>query len=124
MEMSSSDILKTLPDFSDMLNLSEEIKRLSLEKVRVDSELKAAEAEIFRRALTDTSLFVNGKPPSTTYVREAYKFSGINGELIPLRHKLGDITAELDMLKMRLRVYSQMMDVWRTLAANERSSSM
>lgn len=124
MENSSSQLLKDLPDFHDMLTLSQKIKDLSVDKIKKELEISHLESEIFRFVMDSDAHKVNGKSPAVSYVKEAYKVGGINGELLEPRVELADITAELAMLRQRFHIFEQMLDVWRTLSANERSSSL
>ena len=124
MNNSSESLLKTMPDFADMLALAEEIKNVSVVKLRTELEIKEMEAKVFQVAMTEEDFKVNGKFPAVSYINETYKHTGITGEIIPKRMMLAEVTSELDMLKRRFSMFEQMLDVWRTLCANERSASL
>lgn len=121
MKSNLEEILEKIPDFEQFLEVASEIRQASLNKMLLEKEIKAGEAKVFRKAMTDEQYQVNGKAPAVSYVDSAYKHTGLDGELLPLRESLIEATAELDELKLRLEVYKSMLDVWRTLSANERS---
>lgn len=121
MELSSTDILKKLPEFEDMLKIGDEISRLLLEKLVAERNIKIRESEIIKIAMTDPTYFVGGKQPSVSFIETAYMYSGLQGELIPLREELANILADLDKNRTRLDLYKEFLNVWRTLSASERS---
>lgn len=124
MKATLADILKALPDFEDFTKLSDEISDLLYKKLVLEKDIKAGESEVFKRFATDSHLYFNDKPAPVSFVENAYKFSGLNGELLPLRNDLAQVTANLERARLRFDIYKQMMDMWRTLSANERSSSL
>lgn len=124
MNSNIKEVLESIPDFSEFLNLADEISKMSLEKMFIEKNIKAREAEIVKTVTTESQYFQGGKPPSMSYIDSTYRYSGLNGELLELRGKLSEATAELERLKIRLSVYKDMLEVWRTLSANERSTSL
>jgi hypothetical protein len=111
-----------LPDFDDMLRLGEQIKNLMLEKGNIEFQIKSREAEIYRITSTDQQYFTNGKPPSAAYVKSAYEYSGIQGELLEPRKRLAEIIAELEFNEIRFNVMKMQVDIFRTDSANKRSA--
>jgi len=124
MNNSAEALLKTMPDFSDMLELAEEIKNVSVEKLKLELEVKRMESAVFQVTMTEDDFKVNGKPPAVSFISETYKHTGITGEILPVRDKLAEKSSELEMLKRRFSMFEQMLDVWRTLSANERSANL
>ena len=123
-DWSSGSILKKLPDFDDMMKVSEEIGELLLEKLKLETAIKGTEAETIFKVTTEEKYFVGGKPPSMSFAESTYNITGLAGELMPMREKLAEITATLEKKKTQYDVYKNMLDMWRTLAANERYQSV
>ena len=123
-DWSSANILKKLPDFDDMMKVSDEIGDLLLAKLKLEAEIKSKEAETILKVTTDEKYFVGGKPPSMSFADSTYKVTGLAGELIPMRESLAETTANLEKKKIQYDVYKNLLDMWRTLAANERYQSV
>lgn len=124
MKATLADIMKALPDFEDMEKISDEIADLMFRKLVLDKEIKAGESDVFRRFMTDKSLYQGEKPYPVSYVENAYRYSGMDGELLPKRQEYAEVSSKLEKARLRLEIYKQMMDIWRTLSANERSSAL
>lgn len=122
--MNSQDILKKLPDFDDLSKLTEEIAKVSANKLFIENKIKLKEAETVRRVTTETQFFQNGKPPSMAYIEATYKYTGADNEIISIRDELAKTTAQLEALKTRMEIYKQLFDIWRTLSANERHTTL
>lgn len=120
MRTNLTDIAKAIPDFDDMLILADKIRELLLEKLLLDKEIKEKESLVFREAMSNDKYFNSGKPPAVSFVESAYKYTGFSGELIPLRTRLAEVTADLDHARLTMDTYNSMLDVFRTLSANER----
>lgn len=121
METDSKKVLAALPSFDDYMNLAGEIKKISIEKMRLDNEIKKSETETFRKVMEDESMWKNGKPVSVAYFENSYKHSGIGGELFSLRDRYGEICAELESKKMLFEIYRQMQEMYKVLAYQEKS---
>ena len=113
-----------IPDFDDMLSLAELIGKLTSRKILLDVEIKIGEADVAKTANTNEKYFVNGKPPSMTFVDSTYGYTGFDGELIPKRRELADVVAELETAKLRFDVFRMQIDVYRTEAANQRATTL
>ncbi len=118
--MNSKQVLEKLPDYSDLMELTEEIAKVSAKKLFLDNKIRAMESDVVLRVTKDQSFFQNGKPPSMSFIDVTYRFTGINNEIIPLRDELAEYICKLDSLKIRMDVYKQLFEIWRTLSANER----
>jgi len=121
MEITSAEILKKLPDFSDLVTITDDISKTIIQKLMLDKDLKQAEAVIIKEAMTNPVYQVGGKPPSMTLIESTYAYTGFNSELIPVREKLILATAELDRLRSRLDLYKEFLSMWRSLNASERA---
>ena len=120
MKASLKEVLESIPDFEDFMKLANEIGELSFKKMQLDNKIKEAEAVAFRIAMG--SPLENGKPPSATFVNNAYLHTGMNGELVEKREMLADISATLEKRKLQLSIYRDMINLFQTISANERNS--
>lgn len=111
-----------IPDLEDMITISAEIRDLSLRKTELELRIEDGVAKTVKALTTNPEYYVNGKPPSMSFINSTYAFSGINGELYELRVELGRVNSELEFMKNKLMVYRDMIDVWRTVSANKRAS--
>lgn len=120
MKANLKEILESIPDFEDFMKLAEEIGELSYRKMQKETLIKAMESETFKVAMKEP--LDNGKFPSTSFVANAYLYTGLRGELIPYREQLAEITASLDKKKIQLSIYREMINLFQTVSANERNS--
>jgi hypothetical protein len=111
-----------LPDFDDMVEVAEKIKQLKLEKANLDNKIKAGQAETYRVAMTNPKYFSNNKPPSVSYVRAMYEYTGLNGELVSVREAYAKTCAEIDNLQTQFDIMKTKIDIYRTESANKRAS--
>ena len=112
-----------VPDLDEQLDLIEKIKEVSLAKSMLELSLKDKEAQVVVAMTSEEKYFVNGKKPAMNFIKSTAAFTGINGELIPLRKKLAELEIELEFLKNSFYIYKDMVHVWRTLSANQRAIS-
>lgn len=122
--MNSKQILDKLPDYNDLMSLTEEIAATSSKKLYLENKIKAMESEVVLRVTKDAEFFQGGKPPSMSFIESTYKFTGINQEILPFREQLAEVISKLDSLKIKMDVFKQLIEIWRTLSANERSSGL
>ena len=113
-----------LPDFNDILKLIEDIRVLQLKKTLLELEIRTKISEIYIKVSDSLDYQVGGKPPSATYIKSTYEQTGLKGELVPLREKLVGYTVDLKYLENKLITLKDMIDVWRTLSANERITTI
>jgi len=111
-----------LPDFEEIANTIKKIRELSIERSLVDLGIKAKEAEINIEATRNTEHFVNKKPPSQEYIKNSWRITGFDGELMKPRKHLASLYAELEYNRLRLAMLNTLVDIWRTQSANERIS--
>ncbi len=123
METSSKKVLEALPDFDDYMKLAGEIKNISYERMLTENAIKAKEAEIFRTVMTDPKYFTNGKAVPVSYFDNAYKFSGLNGELLDMRSHLADMVSELELKRSQFEVFGRMHDLYKALSYAEKNMS-
>lgn len=120
METNSKKVLEAMPSFDDFMSLAEEIKEISVEKMRLENEIKATEAATFTRVMSDSAFFVGGKPVSVSFYENAYKFSGVGGGLLELRNELANVVATLELKRNQFEVYKSMHDLFKVLVYQER----
>lgn len=123
METNSKKLMEALPDFNDFFTLAEEIKKLNLEKMHIEVDIKEKESNAFRTVMSDPQYQVGGKQPAVSYYENAYKFSGINGELLQYREHLAEITAQLDAKRTQYDIYKEMLDLFKTVVYMEKGMS-
>lgn len=124
MKTDLKEVLANLPDFEQFLELAETMRITSVKKLTLEKELKEKEAEVIRTVTSDPQYFNGGKSPSFNYIDSTYRYTGFKGELLPIRAELIEATATLDHLKLKMDIYKNLLEIWRTLSANERSSSL
>lgn len=119
MKANLKEILESIPDYEDFMKLAEDIGQLSFEKMRLENQIKAKEAETFKKCMETQ---VDGKRPSVAYVENAYMHTGIDGELTGLRDAFAYMCGELDKKRIQLSIYKDMIGLFQTVSANERNS--
>jgi hypothetical protein len=124
MKASAAEVLSKIPDFDEFMSLTKEIADLLYSKLALEAKIKAKETENYKTVSTDKSYFQGDKPPSSAYIENAYKYSGLNGELVPMRLDLAKVSADLELKRLQLDVWKNMIEVWRSLSASERSSTV
>lgn len=120
MQTNSQKIMEAMPTFEDFMDLAGEIKKLSVEKMKLENRIKAQEGEAFREIMTNQNYFVNGKPVAVSYYENAFKFGGLDGRLVLLRDELAETQASLELKRNQFEVYKQMHDMIKTLVYQER----
>ena len=120
METSSKKILEAMPSFEDFMTLASEIKAASIEKMKLENEIKSAEALAFKTVMTDEKYFVGGKPVAVSYFENYYKTRGLNGEILELRNKLAETVADVESKRNQFEIYKSMHDLFKTLVYQER----
>lgn len=120
MQTNSKKVLEALPEFEKFMELAEEIKRISLDKMITDNSIRSIESINFQTVMSDTKYWVDGKKPTVSYYENAFKWDGLDGNLRKLRDQLSELQAELDRKKSEFEVYKQMHDLFKTLVYQER----
>jgi hypothetical protein len=111
-----------LPDFDDLQRLIENIGNLSLQKETLEIDIMMAEATTIRTCTTDPKYFSGGKAPTMSFLEATYKQTGLDGEIVPLRYKLADVTARLEILRKTYDLTKNRIEVWRSEQATQRSA--
>jgi|SRR3990172_12777974 len=121
MKSNLKDILESIPDFEDFMKLASEIAELSLKKMQLENIIRAKESKAVTQVNIDQGYWMNGKPPSMSYIESTYKYTGVDGKLVEDRSKLAETTAMLEKKKIQLSIYRDMINLFQTVSANERS---
>lgn len=121
METNSKKVLAALPDFDKYMELAEEIKNISIEKMLTENAIRTKEAETFKEVMTNPKYFTNGKTVPVSYFENAYKFTGIDGELTSMREHLAKMVALLEQKRSQFEIYKQMHDLFKTLVYQEKT---
>jgi hypothetical protein len=120
METNSQKVMAAMPSFDDFMKLAEEIKGLSVAKMKMENRIKAQESDTFRAVMTDPTYFIGGKPVAVSYYENSYKFAGLNGSLVEARNMLAEMQASLEEKRNQFEIYKQMHDLFKTLVYQER----
>ena len=115
-----SNVEIKLPDFDRLFELSNTIRDLSLEKLTVENEISMLEAQAIEHGIRNIK--IGGKTASMDYLKSTVKYSGVNGEILPLRKKLVEITVDLDKYKNYMQIFRDMISIYQTESANRRAS--
>jgi hypothetical protein len=110
-----------LPDFGEILDLVDEIKEVEFKRVLLELDIKNEVANIYREVIEQEKYYINGKPPSAVYIGKTFEQTGIDNELIEARKNLAVLNVTSNSKINRLQIYKKMVEVWRTLSANERN---
>lgn len=121
MNSNLKELAESIPDFDEMINLADEIGELSFKKMQLENRIKAEESAIVAKVYSDVKYYVGGKPPSMSFIESTYKYTGLDGQLTQKREELAYVTSILEKSKLRLYIYKDMLEVFRTVSANERS---
>lgn len=120
METNSKKVMAAMPSFDDFLKLAEDIKKIYVERMKLENYIKAREANTFQEIMSNPKYFVNGKPVPVSYYENCYKHKGIDGELFELRNKLAETVAELELKRSQFEVYQRMHELFKTLVYQEK----
>lgn len=111
-----------LPDTDKMFDMIDEIRDKSIEKGILDIKIRKAESEITKEAMSNPKYFKDGKPPSQSFIDNAYKYAGFDNELLEMREKVLTLKSEIDYTQTKFDLYKTLIDIWRTQSRNERNS--
>lgn len=118
------DLDELLPDFDMMYKIIQGISDLSHKVKMLEIEIGRLEAEYMKEALTDSTLWVDGKRPTITYCTEVVKIVGNNDsekeQINALRAELSKAKSEYEQARESLLLERNKLDLYRTISANER----
>ena len=111
-----------LPDVDEMFKLVDKITDLSYRKSMLELEITFEESRIVKLASSDSSYYQGGKPPSVAFINSTWKNTGFNNELKPKREELAKVSADLESARLKFQLYKELVGLYRTQSANERSA--
>ncbi len=120
METNSKKVLEALPDFEKFMDLAREIKKISFDRMLLENGIKKKESDTFKLVMTDPKYFINGKAVPVSYYDNAFKFCGIDGELIEMRNQLAELVSQLELKRSEFEVYNRMHELYKTLVYQEK----
>lgn len=120
METNSKKVMAAMPDFEAFMALAEEIKRIYLDRMILENQIKSAEANAFKEVMSNPEYFIGGKPVAVSYYENCYKHRGLTGEILELRNKLAEKVSELELKRSQFEVYQRMHELFKTLVYQEK----
>jgi hypothetical protein len=124
MDLTANEVAKRLPDFDDLLKLTENIGELLLQKLLLEKDIKNSESKAVYEATINPIYQQNGKAPSMSFIESTLKYTGINNETLVLREKQAYIIAELEKAKSKYDLYKELIDIWQTLSYSEKKNTL
>jgi hypothetical protein len=116
-----------LPDFDEMLKISDRIGQLELDIASAEDQLDLEKAAITRIVTTNKEYWIDGKKPAMNYVQATFHIEGYNdatkNRLHLLRERIVSMQGELHKLKRRFKVFSHMVDVWKADQYNKNQAN-
>lgn len=111
-----------IPDFDEMMQVAEEIRDLMVVEDTLKLKIEEAETKVYQETSSNPKYLVGGKTPSNAHVKSNFIFSGLDGEIKPLRESLVTVSAQLEFSKMKLDIMRMQIDLYRTESANRRTA--
>lgn len=124
MDINVNNLVSKIPDFDEFIKVTNEIGELLFKKLKLEKDIRAREAWVVKEVTTNPQYRLENKVPAMSYIESTYKYSGINNELLDMREQLADLTAMLEKRKLLLSVYKDMLEIFRTVSANQRTSQI
>jgi hypothetical protein len=116
------DNMVTAPDFDMMMEIAQKVGDLTAETLKLDIQIKDAEAQIVKEVTTNVEYFKDGKCLAMNQIEPTYKYRGLNGELIPLRWDYADKKGQLEKYKLMFQALQDLVKIFQTESSNQRSS--
>lgn len=115
--------INDVPDFDAMVKVADAIEAFRLRVEELEIRLSLRVSDIVKLMRSDESYFDGGKPPSMAFIEKAYLFTGIDGELVPVRRELAKYQTKLEKARLYNKIQRDQIDVFRTRSANERGTA-
>lgn len=114
-----------IPDFDEMDSLANIIARYKLDSDKIKLELESYIARCIQVAYTNNAYWVNGKPPTQTYIENVVK---IVGNTVEDRQKIKELTEQYRIAQRSAEESSSLLEtmrnkvsVFQTISANKRT---
>jgi hypothetical protein len=115
---------KELPDFEEMLAISQEVGRLTTNVAIYKNAIKALQGEVTRKVIMDERFWPGKKPPAFNYIQATFHQLGYDEEtrkaMVELTNSLAHTEGSLEELKMKFQVFRDQIDVWKVKQYNKR----
>lgn len=122
--MSKKEILPL--DLDYMVSLTDQIAKTEIILSKYKIALDLLKANITRHVTQSDKYWVNGRPPSMSYIQTVYLIVGYDEEtaesLLDLMNNIAEAESTLGDLKAKFTVEKGKLEVWRTHSANRRSA--
>jgi hypothetical protein len=105
-----------------MVDIAQELASITRQILVLDLEIKDAEARVVVEVSKNQDFYVGGKPPSMDFVKNTYKITGINGELMEKRKELAGLQARENQLKLEFQAMKEMVSIFIAESANQRAN--
>ncbi|KKN45704.1 hypothetical protein LCGC14_0680220 [marine sediment metagenome] len=117
----------SLPDFDEMLALSDEIGTQATTLGLLKAELKGLISIITREVMSNQNHWITKtKPPAMNYIETTFHRDGYDEftstKLNALRVSISEVDGRLEMLKLKFQVYRYQIDVWKADQYAKRSA--
>ncbi len=115
-----------LPDFDEMVAMTDRIGNLKREVAIFESSLDAKLAEVTRVVTMNKEYWITSKPPAMNYIKAVYHMEGHNlstkHDLEILRDNIYKKQGDLKTLELKFQVFRSMIDVWKADQYNKNQS--
>jgi hypothetical protein len=122
MEITSAELAKRIPDFDDLLKLTEAVSEIMVRKLMLEKDIKTCEARTVTTVMTDSNYWKDGKVPAMNLIDATWKYTGINDEILPLRTQLAFAIGELEKAKSAWELYREMLDIFQAIIYSEKKN--
>ena len=116
-----------LPDFDEMVAMTDNIGALKREVAMFEASLDAKLAEVTRVVTMNKEYWPTSKPPAMNYIKTVFHMEGhteqAKKELDMLRTNVFDKQGALKTLELKFQVYRSMIDVWKADQYNKNQSN-
>ena len=122
MEITSSELAKRIPDFDDLLKLTQEIAEVLVKKLLLEKKIKDLEADAVMEVTINPAYQIGGKTPSMSFIDTTWGYTGINNSILPLREELAITIGELEKLRGKHETFSNMLEIFKAVSFSEKKS--
>lgn len=110
------------PSFDDMIKLAALVGDLTKQVLEKEVEIKTKEAAVVRKVTTESKYFRDGKVLPMSMIESMYLYTGIEGELVPLRREYADLKGKLEKARLLFQTMQDKVKVFQTQSSNLRGT--
>jgi hypothetical protein len=122
MEVTSTELANRIPDFDDLLKLTESVGELMVKKLMLEKDIKKLEAQTVVECMTNPTYAKDGKAPAMSLIEATWKYTGLNQEILPIREELAITIGELEKAKGRYDLCREMIDIFQAVTFSEKKN--